>query len=131
MSFTVDTNVLARALVEDETSPEQCVAARRAIADAIAVFVPQIVQIELCWVLSTSFGLRHSDIAQVLIALQSNSHFTLEHSEIFDASLKKFTASRACGFADCMIATIVQRNKTTLITFDKKLAKLAGVAVLK
>ena len=44
---------------------------RTARAAATAIFVPQVVQIELCWILETAFGLRHAEVASVLRALQS------------------------------------------------------------
>jgi predicted nucleic-acid-binding protein len=130
MSVTLDTNVLARALVDDATSLNQCKAARDAILEASSVFIPQAVQLELSWVLSTAFGLRHAEMVTVYRALEANPRVVLEHRSTFDATLAQFASNQAWGFADCMIATVASHHKTTLLTFDKKLAKLAGAAVL-
>ena len=131
MKITLDTNVLARVLVDDPAAPAQCAAARKALAAATAVFVPQTVQIELCWVLETAFGLRHAEIARVLDVLRANPRVQIEHRNTFEAVLARFSADAAWGFADCMIATAAAAHDAALVTFDKRLARLAGTAVLR
>ncbi len=131
VKVTLDTNVLARVMVDDSTAPAQCAAARKALAAATAVFVPQVVQIELCWILETAFGLRHAEVASVLRALQSTPRVELEHRPSFDAALAQFATDAAWGFADAMIAAAAAKQQTTLLTFDKKLARLSGTAVLR
>ena len=131
MKVTLDTNVLARVVVDDAEAPAQCAAARKAIGAATAVIIPQVVQIELCWLLESAFGLRHADIANVLRVLQSNPRIELEHRAIFDVTLEKFSGDAAWRFADCLIAIVAVRNDSTLLTFDKKLARLIGSNVLR
>ena len=131
MKVTLDTNVLARVVVDDAEAPAQCAAARKAIGAATAVIIPQVVQIELCWLLESAFGLRHADIANVLRVLQSNPRIELEHRAIFDATLEQFASDAAWGFADCLIATVAARHDSKVLTFDKKLARLLGSTVLR
>ena len=131
MKITLDTNVLARVLVDDPAAPDQCAAARKALAGASAVFVPQTVQIELCWVLETAFGLRHAEIARVLDVLRANPRVEIEHRGRFEVACTRFSSDTAWGFADCMIATAAAAHDAALVTFDKRLARLAGTAVLR
>ncbi len=131
MKVTLDTNVLARVVVDDAEAPAQCAAARKAIGAAKAVIIPQVVQIELCWLLESAFGLRRAEIVNVLRVLQSNPRIELEHRAIFDATLEQFASNVAWGFADCLIATVAARHDSKVLTFDKKLARLLGSTVLR
>ena len=131
MKVTLDTNVLARVVADDADAPAQCAAARKAIGAAKAAIIPQVVQIELCWLLESGFGLRHGEIVNVLRVLQSNPRIELEHKAIFDATLEQFASDAAWGFADCLIATVAARHDSKLLTFDKKLARLIGSTVLR
>ena len=131
MKVTLDTNVLARVVVDDAEAPAQCAAARKAIGAATAVIIPQVVQIELCWLLESAFGLRHAEIVNVLRVLQANPRTELEHRAIFDATLKQFASDAAWGFADCLIATVAAKHDSKVLTFDKKLARLLGSTVLR
>lgn len=131
MSVTLDTNVLARVLVDDPEAPAQCAAARKALAAAKSAFIPQVVQIELCWVLESAFGLRHAEIVDVMRALQANPRIKLDHRETFDATLDRFAGNNAWGFSDCMIATVAAQHDSKILTFDKAMAKLCGSTVLR
>ena len=44
--IALDTNILVNLLVDDPSNPEQVAAARRAVAQQFAVYVPQILQVE-------------------------------------------------------------------------------------
>lgn len=131
MRVTADTNVLARALVDDPGAPGQCESARKALTAATVVIVPQVVQIELCWLLESAFGLRHAEVVEVLRVLRANPRIELENRAAFDSTFERFASDPAWSFADCLIATIAASKDTTLLTFDKKLAHLAGQPVLR
>ena len=131
MKVTLDTNVLARVVVDDSEASAQCAVARKALASATAIIIPQVVQIELCWLLESAFGLRHAEIVNVLRALQSNPRIELEQRTTFDATLEQFASDTAWEFADCMIATVAAKHDSKLLTFDKKLARLIGSTVMR
>ena len=130
MKLTLDTNVLARVLVDDDAAMQQCAAARAALARAKVVFVPQVVQVELCWVLERAFALRHAEICTVLRALQATAKIELEQRAMFDATLDSFARDAAWGFADCLIATGAAHHQSTVLTFDKRLARLSGATLV-
>ena len=131
MKITLDTNVLARVLVDDPAAPAQCTVARKALAGATVVLIAQTVQIELCWVLETAFGLRHAEIVRVLDVLRAHPRLQIEHRSTFEAACTRFSSDTTWGFADCMIATAAAAHDAALVTFDKRLARLAGVPALR
>ena len=55
----------------------------------------------------------------------------IEHRSTFEAALTRFSSDAAWGFADCMIATAAVAHDAALVTFDKRLGRLAGTAVLR
>ena len=124
--LAVDTNVLVRVLVDDPDAPEQCRAARKAVADAGAVYVPQVVQIETIWVLAGAYGLDKAGIVAVLNAIAAHPAFRLQGPEIFAAALAGYQSGSA-DFADLVILAESTQAGCELATFDRKLGKLPGV----
>lgn len=70
--IAIDTNVLVRALTDDEESPDQTEQARALINKAGRVFVPQVVQVEFVWVLEQAYGLDKQQIIEALEVLSKN-----------------------------------------------------------
>jgi predicted nucleic-acid-binding protein len=123
--IAVDTNVLARILVDDPEAPEQCAAARAAVAPEELVFVPQVVQAELSWVLATGFGFEREQVGTAMRNLRDNAAFRLQRREAFAAALELFEQS-AISLADCLILVEARQEEARLLTFDRKLGKLRG-----
>ncbi|MDQ6986887.1 MAG: type II toxin-antitoxin system VapC family toxin [Mariprofundaceae bacterium] len=124
--IAADTNLLVRILVDDPGQPEQVAIARKLASDAKQVFVPQIVAVELVWVLQAAYRLDKSTIVQLLEHLLHNSAFALQTEDCFLEALGLFKTHN-CGFSDCLIAAESQLANCTLMTFDKKLSRLPGV----
>lgn len=127
--IAIDTNILVRILVEDAGAPEQTAAAYQLVKDANTVFVPQLVQAELVWVLQRAYQFDKSEILLILETLKSNPAYQLQHRESFLQALERFKSSNA-GFADALIAVESRNEHKTLWTFDKKLSKQEGVSLL-
>jgi len=53
--IAVDTNVLVRLLINDPDSQTQISLAKALLKRAKQIYVPQIVQVELVWVLETAY----------------------------------------------------------------------------
>jgi predicted nucleic-acid-binding protein len=123
--IAVDTNLLVRILVDDPGQPEQVTIARGIARQARHVFVPQIVMIELVWVLQSAYKFDKDAIITVLEHLLHNSAFELQTEDRFFEALGLFK-NNSCGFSDCMIAVESQDADCTLVTFDKKLSRLLG-----
>ncbi|TLS66725.1 type II toxin-antitoxin system VapC family toxin [Mariprofundus erugo] len=124
--IAADTNLLVRILVDDPNQSEQVAIARKIASDAKQMFVPQIVAVELVWVLQAAYKLDKSIIVPLLEHLLHNSAFILQAEERFMEALELFKKN-SCGFSDCLIAAESQAANCTLMTFDKKLSRLYGV----
>lgn len=127
--IALDTNVLVRVLTDDEESPEQTQQARQLVKAAGSVFIPQIVQIELVWVLERAYDLQKPEILSALQLLLNNPAYQLQHRSHFAMAFERFRQSNA-GFADAMIAIESEQQQAILWTFDRKLAKQYGVRLL-
>jgi len=126
--IAADTNLMVRILVDDPGQPEQVAIARKIASKAKRVFVPQIVAVEMVWVLQTAYKLNKAVIVNLLEHLLHNSAFVLQAEDRFLEALTLFKKN-SCGFADCLIAVESQAANAALITFDKKLARLSGVTL--
>jgi len=124
--IATDTNLLVRILIDDPGQPEQVAIARAIAMQARQVLVPQIVIIELVWVLQSAYKFDKSAIISVLEHLLHNSAFDLQAEDRFFEALGLFKNNN-CDFSDCMIAIESQTADCTLVTFDKKLSRLPGV----
>ncbi len=127
--IAVDTNVLVRALVDDSGEYAQVEAARVVLKCAGEVFLPQVVQVEMVWVLETAYGLKHQEVLRVLDALAVNSAYVFEHEDHFHAALAMFRQGQA-DFADYLILAAARTADGPLATFDKRLAQSEGVRLL-
>jgi len=124
--IATDTNLLVRIIIDDPGQPEQVAIARRIAKQAKQVFVPQIVIIELVWVLQSAYKLDKGAIVVALEHLLHNSAFELQAEDHFFEALGLFKNNN-CDFSDCMIAVESQAADCTLVTFDKSLSRLSSV----
>lgn len=122
----IDTNVLVRILVDEPSQPVQVGAARALVSEAGEVFVPLVVLVEMVWVLETAYGQPKPDVVHALEHLLSNAAFTVDQERLYSAALRLFRESNA-DFSDCLILADCRSRELPLHTFDKRLAKLAGV----
>lgn len=115
----VDTNVLVRALVQDD--PAQTARAM-ALLNAHQVFIPVTVVLELEWVLRSRYG-----FAPAVIALALGKMASLENAVIGDrAAVVAATGNMARGwdFADALHHALSE-GCDDFATFDTTLAKRA------
>lgn len=121
---TIDTNVLVRIFLDDDSQPEQVRQARELASQAQILYVPQVVIIESVWVMTKAYKLEKSEILKVLVKLYTNQTLVLEKPDIFKAALLLYSVSNV-GFSDCVILVEARKVGSTLYTFDKRLEKLA------
>jgi predicted nucleic-acid-binding protein len=127
---TVDTNVLVRILVADDQQIEQVRLARQFAKKARQLFIPQIVQVELVWVLDTAYHLEKSDVIRILQHLQTNEAFQLQNEVEFSEALQLFQAHNV-DFSDSLILIESKKVNSDVVTFDKKFSRLPNVKCLK
>ena len=120
MKITADTNVLVRAIAEDDA--EQSKAAQIVLrkADVIAISISALC--ELVWVLSQGYKIRASDIAVTIRGL-INGENVVVNKPVAEAGLVMLEAGG--DFADGAIA--YEGNwlgADTFVSFDRKAVKL-------
>ncbi|MBS0358854.1 MAG: type II toxin-antitoxin system VapC family toxin [Proteobacteria bacterium] len=127
--ISVDTNVLVRILIDDPTQPEQVSAARAFAKKAKKLFVTQLVQIETVWVLESAYHIAKEDILKILQHLYENDAFVSQHESQLIAALQLYRENN-CDFSDCLIFVESKQEDCSVVTFDKKFARISGVKLL-
>jgi predicted nucleic-acid-binding protein len=120
VKITPDTNVIVRALVDDDKSQSR--AAQTALADAeeIALALPALC--ELVWVLSQGYKICSTDIADK-IRQMTNSRNVVVNRPAVEAGLAMLDAGG--DFADGVIAYEGSwLGADSFVSFDKKAVKL-------
>ena len=129
----VDTNVLARYIVQDD--PKQSKAATRFIESKCTAETPGrinvIVLSELTWVLSRGYGYDRETVASVLRGMLSSPELFIEEDEAVWQALQVYERGGA-GFADCLLGILNHRKGAApTVTFDQKAAKESFFELLK
>lgn len=124
MKVTADTNVLVRALVQDD--PEQAKAATDLLERAELIAIPLPVLCELVWVLRRVYGFAASDCATAIEALICSRGVAVDRQAV-RAGLKLLSAGG--DFADGVIAYGgLALGGERLATFDREAARLLSAA---
>lgn len=124
--IAIDTNILVRLFVNDETNLQQIEWVRQLIENQDMVYISQIVQVELVWVLETAYELPKTDVIAILQAMKNHQALKLEKFDEFCMALELFENSTA-DFSDYVIYANAYKNHSKLWTFDKKLSKIERV----
>ena len=127
--ITVDTNVLVRVLVDDPGEGEQASTARDVLRRAGRVYLPQVVQAETVWVLESAYELQKTETVRVLEHILANQAYVLQEEGAFRDALENYRTGSA-DFADYLILAAAQVAQTELVTFDRRLARSAGVVLI-
>jgi predicted nucleic-acid-binding protein len=84
----------------------------------------------LVWVLGHTYSYPRSAVRRVLESLLSATELEIEDADALGAILHHY-ADRGFDFADLMIRQVsLKRGASTLLTFDRKAARLEGVEVI-
>ncbi len=83
----VDTNLLVRVLVNDDTTQTSLVISilQKVDAGEITIFVPDIVIIETCWVLKSVYKFTHTTISEALLILLNSRGVEVETEFLIEA----------------------------------------------
>ena len=121
MSWTIDTNILVRAIVKDDDAQSAVAIAELAAADGIVIPVP--VFCELAWVLHSVYRFRDPQIAEVIAGLLDSESTTTDRATV-EAGLAFMHAGG--DFSDGVIAFDGYRlGGKVLLTFDRRAAEVA------
>lgn len=120
MKITADTNLLVRALAEDDARQGRLAQAELARADLVALTLPTLC--ELVWVLSQANEIPTADIAEAIRRLINGANVVVNRPAV-EAGLAMLEAGG--DFTDGVIAYEGRwLGAETFVTFDKQAAKL-------
>ena len=127
----LDTNVLVRYIMQDDARQS---AKASALVESLTVDAPGFISlvsiVELCWVLSVSYGLNRQQVAQALELLLRTKEIVIDHAEQVAQALRAFNTSSA-DFADCLIErSAAGAGCDRTMTFDVGAAKTAGMTLI-
>ena len=124
----VDTNILVRLVVRDD--PAQVRAAEEFIVGG--AWVSHLVLAETTWVLDAVYERTPEQIRTAVDMLLNHKALTLQDAEVVTSALEHFRQRPTLGFSDCLVVEIARKaGHVPLGTFDRDLAKVAGVQRLK
>ncbi len=114
--MTADTNVLVRAIMEDDAKQARAAQAALAEADVVALALPALC--EVVWVLSRAYKVSGQDIGRAINGLLAADNVSVDRPAV-DAGL---CALQAGGdFADAVIAYEGRKlGAKTFLSFDKR-----------
>lgn len=119
MKITADTNVLVRAIVDDD--PRQGAIAQRTLEQASLVALTLPALCELVWVLSQVYKTPRAQIGQTLRRLVGGENVMVDHAAV-EAGLAVMDAGG--DFADGVIAHQgLWLGGETFVSFDKRAVK--------
>ena len=120
MKVTVDTNVLARAILQDD--PAQCRSARKILKQASLIAVSLPCLCELVWILRQGAKLSKEQVSTTIRALLDTGNVVMNRPAV-EAGLALIEAGG--DFADGIIAHEGQwLGGETFVSFDKHAIKL-------
>ena len=122
---TLDTNVLLRALVDDPQAPAQTQASRELLQGAYAggdlVYVPDVVLVEVVWVLRKVLKTEKGEIAALVRGLLENALFVFEDPPLLYRAVECWERQRG-DLADFIIGEqAALRSALPVFTFDSAL----------
>jgi predicted nucleic-acid-binding protein len=121
--ISVDTNILARFYCDDPDDPEakrQRPAARRAIVESPALFVPLTVVLELEWVMRGFYEVSRDAFCAVVDHLLGMGHVTVERWEAVKDAIELHRTG--LDFADAL-HWATSRGCEALLTFDRSFVR--------
>ena len=125
--IAVDTNVLIRILVDDPSETAQVKRARSLASRVGEIFVAQIVQAEMVWVLTGAYDLDRAEVIEVLEQLARNRAFRMQRERQFQEALILYRTGTA-DFADYLILSEARHESLELATFDRRLRRSDNTA---
>lgn len=124
MRIAADTNLLVRALVQDDEA--QAIRAQHELERASGVVFTLPALCELCWVLTHRYRYRNSEIAEGIRLLIGGDTAVLDHSAV-DAGLAMLDLGG--DFADGVIAHLGRAmSADTFVSFDRDAVKRLNAA---
>ncbi|WP_299204297.1 type II toxin-antitoxin system VapC family toxin [uncultured Amphritea sp.] len=135
--IAIDTNVLLRYLLEDDT--DQSAKAAKLIGGSEIVLVTDVVLVETVWTLrGAKYQLSKPELIDVIKALFQEPNIRFEDGQATWVALDQYRKSNGADFADALIVNKAKLTANRLgetfggsYTFDKAAQKLPGAKTPK
>lgn len=112
-----------------EDDPKQAEKAKQFMRPG--AWVSHIALVETVWVLQSVYGRTRQEVSRAVEMLLSNESVIIQEPEVVAAALNLFTENKGVSFSDCLMLTLARKaGHTPLGTFDTKLAKIDGTALV-
>ena len=129
----LDANILVRFLTNDDEKQAQkvYVILKQAEQDKETLFVPQLVVLELIWVLESAYQVSRKHILDAISGLLLMPILKFEHQPAIQQWYQSAQKNKA-DLSDLLIAYTAKANHcSTVLTFDKKAAKVDVFELVK
>ena len=124
----LDTNILVRYLIRDDAEQYRAVM-HLLTGKGAAFFVPDLVLVEVDWVLTSLYEWTPTEVAEAFFRLLTIHNLAFENEDRLRAALR--AVMQGADFSDELVAARCQEcGCTRLATFDKALAKRHGAFAL-
>jgi predicted nucleic-acid-binding protein len=130
---TLDTNVLVRLLVGDDTrqGAQAEALARRSADTGEPLFVPLTVTLELEWVLRSRYEFKKEAVLATLVKLLETRELEFQDEPSVERALFYYRSTNA-DFAECLhLGCATSHGRLPFVTFDRRAAKLEGADLLR
>ena len=129
---TLDTNVLVRLLVADDSRQ---VAQAEALIDTStrrneSLFLPLTVMLELEWILRARYDFDKATVLETLVELLETRELEFQDEATVERALFLYQSANA-DFAECMhLAAAMTADRRPLLSFDRGAARLEGAELI-
>ena len=128
----LDTNVVLRLLLTDD--PAQKIRANKFIQQAkrldTRVIITLAVVLEMEWVLRSSAKMNKAEVLNIFNLLLESYDIEIDNEKVLEQALHIYE-NAASDFAECLFLAQYQRlGCSTMVTFDAKAARMAGVELV-
>ena len=128
----LDANVVLRLLLNDDLKQRQRAvkAIQQAKVLAVRVTITLAVVLEMEWVLRSIVKMTKSQVLSVFDLLLESYDIEIDNEKVLEQALHIY-ANAAADFAECLFLAQYQRmGCQTMLTFDAKAARMAGVQLV-
>ena len=126
-SYLLDTSAFLRYLLHDIPAQSDTIAQifRRAKQGECRVTLPLVVFFEATYTLATYYKLKRDEIKDRCEAFLTTPYLDIPDRQALLLGYQTWVENRSLSFADAVLMQTAKLGDQELLTFDKKLAKLA------
>lgn len=124
MAVAVDTSVLARYIIKDDTALAQRAAAILEQAKPASLVLDRLVLAELGYVLRSVYRLDKEDVVAVYRSLLAADCFSIPDRDLVEMAIDLFAQQRPLSFEDCWLLALYRSGRVAQVeTFDAALRR--------